>query len=72
MEVWLGIVLLIIGLIAGGAGGFFLARKLIKKQLRENPPINEGMIRMMYAQMGRKPKEAQIKAILTQMNKNLK
>ncbi len=59
---------LVLGLIGGLAIGFFGARALFKKQLRDNPPINEKMIRAMYMQMGRKPSEAQIRATIKAMN----
>ena len=64
---WLGIAIgcLIVGLIAG----FFIARTVFKKQLENNPPINENMIRAMFMQMGRKPSEAQIKAVMNSMKK---
>ena len=39
----------------------------VMKQLKENPPINEKMIRAMYMQMGRKPSEVQIKQIMKSM-----
>ena len=49
----------------GGAVGaivtFFLTKRMFEKQLKENPPIDEKMIRAMYMQMGRKPTEAQIR-----------
>lgn len=54
------------GLVGGGLGWYF-TRKAIEKQLKENPPINEKMIRAMYAQMGRKPSEAQIRQIMKSM-----
>ena len=54
-------------LLAGGVAGFFLARFLLKREMQKNPPINEKMIRAMYAQMGRKPSEAQIRAIMKSM-----
>ena len=38
------------------------------KQQKENPPITEKQIRAMYAQMGRKPSEAQIRAIMKSLN----
>lgn len=63
---WFGIALA--ALILGVIGGFFGARALFKYQLKKNPPINEKMIRTMYAQMGRKPTEAQIRAIMKNMN----
>ncbi|MBR3840542.1 MAG: YneF family protein [Erysipelotrichales bacterium] len=65
---WQTLLSLIIGLIVGGALGYYFTRKQFEKQLRENPPINEKMIRAMYMQMGRKPSEAQIKQIMASMN----
>ena len=56
-------------LLAGGAGGFFLARYLLKREMQKNPPINEKMIRVMFAQMGRTPSEKQIREIMRNMNK---
>jgi hypothetical protein len=62
---WFGIAIgaLILGLIAG----FFGARKFFKYELKKNPPINEKMIRAMFASMGRKPSEAQIRAVMRNM-----
>lgn len=61
---------LVIGLVVGGVAGFMIARSLIKKELKKNPPINENMIRAMFMQMGRKPSEAQIRQVMNSMNKN--
>lgn len=67
------LVFIIIGvLIAGAIVGFFLARWFFKRQLEKNPPINENMIRAMYMQMGRKPSEAQIKAVMNSMKRQSK
>ena len=65
---WFGLVIgaLIIVLV----GGFFGAKALIKKELEKNPPINEKMIRAMFLQMGRKPTEANIRAVMNSMKKN--
>ena len=41
------ILYLVIGLIAGGVAGFFIARTYMKKYLKKNPPINEQMIKTM-------------------------
>jgi uncharacterized protein YneF (UPF0154 family) len=51
--------------------GFFGARALIKREMAKNPPVNENMIRAMFMQMGRKPSEAQIKAVMNAMKKNM-
>ena len=62
---WFGLVIgaLVIGLVAG----FFAARYFIKRELAKNPPINEKMIRAMFMSMGRKPSEAQIRAVMKNM-----
>ena len=39
------------------------------KYLKENPPINEQMIRVMMGQMGRKPSEKQVRQMMASMNK---
>lgn len=69
MALWLAITLIIVALIAGAAIGFYAARQYMMKYLKENPPINEQMLRMMMAQMGRKPSEKQVKQMMNQMNK---
>lgn len=70
IEVWQFILYLILALVIGLIGGFFGARALFKYQLKKNPPINEKMIRAMFAQMGRKPSEAQVRAVMNSMTKN--
>ncbi len=56
-------------LLGGGIAGFFLARYFLKKEIEKNPPINEKMIRVMFAQMGRTPSEKQIREIMRNVNK---
>ena len=68
MEVW-QIVLLAVGtFIVGGVAGFFITRYIFQKQLRENPPVNEKMIRAMFRSMGRTPSEKQVREIMRNMN----
>ena len=67
MDFWASIGFTLIGLLIGGALGFFLTKRYFEKQLKENPPINEKMIRAMFMQMGRKPSEAQIRQIMKSM-----
>ncbi len=66
---WAWILGIIIALIAGVAIGFYAARQYMMKYLKENPPINEQMIRVMMAQMGRKPSEKQVRQMMASMNK---
>ena len=70
VELVLSIGCTLIGLIIGGFLGFYFTRRKFEKELKENPPINEKMIRAMFLQMGRKPSEAQIKQIMRSVNAN--
>lgn len=70
LQFWQFVLYLVLALIVGLIGGFFGARALFKYQLKKNPPINEKMIRAMFAQMGRKPSEAQVRAVMNSMTKN--
>ncbi len=47
--------------------GFYFTRKLIEKQLRENPPLSENMIRAMFQSMGRPASEQQIRQVMQSM-----
>ena len=70
IEIWQFVLFLILALLGGGVAGFFLARFLLQKQLKENPPVNEKMIRAMFRSMGRTPSEKQIREIMRNMNSN--
>ena len=63
------ILIVVVALIAGVALGFFIARQYMMKYLKENPPINEQMLRMMMMQMGQKPSQKKINQMMAQMNK---
>lgn len=68
MELWQAILLAVGTLIGGGIAGFFIARYVFQKQLKENPPVNEKMIRAMFRSMGRTPSEKQVREIMRSMN----
>ena len=68
MEVWQVILYCVLCLIGGGVAGFFITRSIFTKQLKENPPINEKMIRAMFRSMGRQPSEKQIREIMRNVN----
>lgn len=63
------ILLVLVGLILGAVIGFFVARKVMEKYLKKNPPINEDMIRALMMQMGRKPNQKQINQMMKAMEK---
>ena len=60
---------LLVGILIGGVIGFFAARYLFKKQLKQNPPINEQMIKAMMTQMGRTPSQKQVNQMMKSMSK---
>ncbi|WP_036464432.1 YneF family protein [Mycoplasmopsis sturni] len=53
------LVALIVGLLT-----FFLVKRMFEKQIKENPPITEKQIRVMFQQMGRTASETQIRQIM--------
>jgi uncharacterized protein YneF (UPF0154 family) len=68
IEIW-AFVLSLVGAVLGGlVAGFFITRWWFQKQIKENPPINEKMIRAMFASMGRKASEKQIREIMRNVN----
>lgn len=70
MKTWQGIVGMVVCLIIGLIIGFFVTKALFQRQLKKNPPINEKMIRAMFAQMGRTPSEKQVRAVMKSMEDN--
>ena len=67
IQVWAFILILVGVLLVGGALGFFFSQRYFKKYLRDNPPVNENMIRAMMMQMGRKPSEKQVRQVMQSM-----
>ncbi len=70
MNFWASVGFTLVGALIGGILTFYFTRKKFEKELKENPPINEKMIRAMFLQMGRKPSEAQIRQIMKSVNSN--
>lgn len=63
------ILYIVIGIIIGGVLGFFIARKVMQKYIKQNPPINEQMIKAMMSQMGRTPSQKQVNQMMKSMSK---
>lgn len=70
IQIWQFVLYLILALLGGGAAGFFVTRYLFQKQIKENPPINEKMIRAMFKSMGRTASEKQIREVMRSMNEH--
>ena len=68
IPIWAFVIIIIVCLIGGLVGGFFIARALVKKQLQENPPINEDMIKAMYRSMGQTPSQARVNQTMKAIN----
>ncbi|HOF65066.1 MAG: YneF family protein [Erysipelotrichaceae bacterium] len=59
----IGVGALVLGLVLG----FFISRKVFQVQLKKNPPISEKQVRAMLSATGRKPSEAQVRAVMRSM-----
>ncbi|WP_161877924.1 YneF family protein [Alkalibacterium sp. MB6] len=67
MSTVVAVLLIIVALIVGLVGGFFISRKYMMDYFEKNPPIDENMLRMMMLQMGQKPSERKINQMMAQM-----
>lgn len=72
INVGLLVLIIVISLILGAVGGFFLARKYMEDYLQKNPPISEDMLRTMMMQMGQKPSEKKINQMMQNMKAQAK
>ena len=68
IQIWQFVLWIVLAIIGGAVAGFFVTRYIFQKQLRENPPVSEKMIRAMFRSMGRTPSEKQIREIMRSMN----
>ena len=69
IAIWQLVLYIVLSVIIGIVIGFFIARAIFKKQLVDNPPINEKMIEAMMSSMGRKPSQKQVRQVMQQMNR---
>ncbi|ANZ99783.1 hypothetical protein CKN82_07355 [Carnobacterium divergens] len=67
MSIGIAILLIVLALIAGLVGGYFIARNYMMDYFKKNPPVNEDMLRMLMMQMGQKPSEKKIKQMMASM-----
>lgn len=68
-NLWIDILYLVIGLVVGVIAGFLISKKLVSKQLKENPPISEEMIKTLMRGMGRNPSQKQVNQMMKQMQR---
>ena len=69
MQILVDILRILIPVIIGAVIGFFIARKVMMKYLKKNPPINEEMIKTLMQQMGRTPSQKQVNQMMKSMQK---
>ena len=69
MSMLTDILYVLAGLIVGLIAGFFISKRIFTKQLKENPPINEDMIKTLMRGMGRNPSQKQVNQLMKQMQK---
>ncbi|AQW22166.1 hypothetical protein PL11_009635 [Lentilactobacillus curieae] len=67
MATWLWILIVIVALIGGLFGGFFISRRYMEKYLKENPPFSEDQLRQMMLQMGQKPSQKKLHQMMNSM-----
>ena len=63
------ILYVLLGIVIGFVIGFFVVKKIFTKQIKENPPINEKMIKELMRGMGRNPSQKQVNQLMKQMQK---
>lgn len=66
---WIDILYLVIGLVVGLIAGFLISKHVVKKQLKENPPVSEEMIKTLMRGMGRNPSQKQVNQLMKQMQR---
>ncbi|KRL94042.1 YneF family protein [Limosilactobacillus equigenerosi] len=62
----------IVALLIGALAGFYGARKYMENYLRNNPPINEDMLKTMMMQMGQKPSDRKLHQMVQAMKAQAK
>ncbi|GLB46961.1 UPF0154 protein [Philodulcilactobacillus myokoensis] len=67
MATWIWIVIVILALLVGVLGGFYMARKYMEKYLHNNPPISEEQMSTMMAQMGQRPSQKKLRQMMNTM-----
>jgi len=67
MSTGLVILIAVLALAIGLAGGFFLARSSMKNYLAKNPPISEEMMKSMMMSMVQKPSQKKLNQMMAQM-----
>ena len=66
---WIDLLYLVIGLVVGLIAGFLISKHVVKKQLKENPPVSEEMIKTLMRGMGRNPSQKQVNQLMKQMQR---
>lgn len=69
-TVWV-VLIAAIALAVGITLGFFISRRYMMNYLKNNPPINEQMLRTLMMQMGQKPSQKKINQMMRAMQNQM-
>lgn len=68
-EISINIIVALVCLAIGLAGGFFLARRSFMSYMEKNPQLNEDVLKNMMSQMGQKPSKKKMNQMMNNMQK---
>lgn len=69
-TVWV-VVIAAVALAIGITLGFFISRRYMMNYFKNNPPINEQMLRTLMMQMGQKPSQKKINQMMRAMQNQM-
>lgn len=67
MNLFLGILLIILAFFGGMVAGMFLLRRQFEKEFASNPRLNVEAVRMLLGASGQRPSEAKVQQVYRQI-----
>ena len=68
IPIWAFVLIIVLLILGSLIAGFFIARTLIKREMKNNPPISEDMIKAMYRSMGVTPSQDRLNQTMKAIN----
>lgn len=72
MDIFIGVLLVLAGLVGGVFLGTYLVRKQVEKDFADHPRLNVDAVRAMMSSMGQKPSEAKVQQVYRQIKQSQK